>query len=86
MNLGIYTNGFEVGETVVIDIPGTSFHGMETQVVRPRPTDLLEPEDVLVKNPVAPAWVLRLPETCLLKDWTRSGSRGGDDMVGACAV
>ena len=85
MNLGVYTNGFEVGEKVVIDIPGTVFHGMETQVVKPGPADLMEPEDVLVRNPVAPGWVLRLPDSCLLKDWTRQAPRGGG-AAEACAV
>lgn len=69
MNPGLYTNGFTPGETVKIDMPGTSFNGKETVVVRPRSIDILEPEDVLVKNPNANGWILRLHENCLLKSW-----------------
>jgi len=76
MNFGPYKNGFKVGEKVLIDMPGASFHGLETEVVVPKPTDILEPEDVLVRNPVSPGWVLRLPEDFLLKDW-------GRDLIGA---
>ena len=67
MNLGLYENGFIPGETVTIDMPCASFDRMETTVVHPRPMDILAPDEVLVKNPVAPTWVLKLPKGFLLK-------------------
>ena len=67
MNLGLYSNGFTAGETVIIDMPCASFDRMETTVVHPRPVDILAPDEVLVKNPVAPTWVLKLPKDFLLK-------------------
>ena len=88
MSFGSYNNGFEAGERVLIDMPGAAFHGMEAEVLAPGPVDILEPEDVLVRNPVSPRRVLRLPESFLVKDWGRgfTGSRHEDSLrtAGAC--
>ena len=72
MNLGLYSNGFTPGETVTIDMPCASFDGMRTTVLRPRPMDVLAPDEVLVKNPADPAWVLKLVKGYLVK----AGERG----------
>jgi len=78
--MSAYSNGFVPGETVTIDLPCTSFDGMETEVVSPRQNDLLEPEDVLVESPLDPNVVLRLHENCLVKAWGRAA---GDTMAEA---
>lgn len=82
MSSGAYSNGFVPGETVTIDLPCTSFDGMETEVVGPRPNDILEPEDVLVESPFDRNRVLRLHENCLVKAWGRDFSRSAADARG----
>ena len=67
MNLGLYNNGFTPGELVTINMPCASFDGMETKVLHPRPMDTLAADEVLVRNPVDQAWVLRLHKGFLLK-------------------
>lgn len=67
MNLGIYTNGFNPGDRVRINVPMASFDGLETEVVRPRVNDDIGPDDVLVKDPVSGVWVLRLHRKQLVK-------------------
>lgn len=85
MNFGVYTNGFTPGETVTIDMPRASFDGMETSVLRPRPMDILGPEEVLVRNPVDHAWVLKMHKDFLLKTGER-GFRESSGAAQACAV
>jgi hypothetical protein len=67
MNLCVDSNSFAPGETVFIDMPQASYDGMATQVVSPRPWDLVEPEQVLVKNPLDPNWVLKMHQSFLVK-------------------
>lgn len=82
MSTGAYSNGFIPGETVTIDLPCTSFDGLETEVVSPRPNDILEPEDVLVESPLNHNVVLRLHENCLVKAWGGGFSRSAADLRG----